>query len=240
MKKEPESSFNYEFIGRSTLGSQLTEIRKSLDMTRDEVLEKSKTGFSKSSLQAWENGEREPKLENLYELARIYGVHPWTLVSGEELAESDSPAPTEPANDEEYDYIPFYDIQASAGQGLFTDGATAPTKHLAFRKRWVQAKGLQADKLIALLTKGDSMEPTIKNGAVIIIDTRQIQPTDGNLYVIRIDEELYIKRVQLIPQGIRLISDNKAIYAPLDIKWADYTDDQLQVCGQLIHTSYDI
>lgn len=85
MNNKPESKLTSGFIGRKQLGSILTCARQASNMTRDDVVEKSKTGFSRSSLQAWESGEREPKLDNLYDLASLYNVHPWELLSGEPL-----------------------------------------------------------------------------------------------------------------------------------------------------------
>lgn len=83
MKNQPESGFDADFIGRKQLGEVLTQVRLRSDMTRDDVIAKSETGFSRSSLQAWESGEREPKLDNIYDLAKLYGVHPWQLISGQ-------------------------------------------------------------------------------------------------------------------------------------------------------------
>lgn len=83
MKFQPESGFNNDFIGRKQLGEVLTHARLESGMTRDDVVTKSQTGFSRSSLQAWESGEREPKLDNIYDLARLYSVHPWHLISGQ-------------------------------------------------------------------------------------------------------------------------------------------------------------
>ncbi len=196
-------------------------------------------GISYPTITRWKEGTSDPKISNIIALAKAGNVSLDWLIFG--IGNNKQDLTTKEINkNDEYVYIPFYDIQASAGIGLFTEGATAPTKHLAFRKRWITEKGLQANKLIALHTQGDSMEPTIKDGAIIIINTNETKVTDGKLHVIRIEDELYIKRVQRIPQGIRLISDNKKMYDPLDVKWEDYTPEQLQICGQLIHTSYDL
>lgn len=221
-------------MNREIIGKRLRETRESLELTRKEVTDLVSIGTT--TLQQWETGAREASLEIIEELAKLYKTTPQYIIFGD-----DNYTPKiDPSESCEYIYIPFYDIQASAGLGLFTDGAVEPSKHLAFRHNWANARGLQADKLVALLTKGDSMQPTIKNGAVIIVDTTDNNPADGNLYVVRIADELYVKRIQKIPHGIRLISDNKAMYAPLDINYNDYTDDQLQICGRIIHTSHDL
>ena len=240
MKNQPESGFNADFIGRKQLGEILTHVRQESGMTRDDVVAKSKTGFSRSSLQAWESGEREPKLDNLYDLARLYGVHPWQLLSGTDLPQS-APANEAPErNNDEYDYIPAYDVEVSAGNGAVCLGEATATKHLAFRKQWLKARGLTAKSLAALFTKGDSMTPTIPEGAAVIIDQSRNQALDGKVYVIRIDDRHFVKRTQwLIGGGLRLISDNK-FYEPLDITKADMEANNIQICGQVIHASYDL
>ena len=65
--------------------------------------------------------------------------------------------------------------------------------------------------------------PTIPDGAIILVDGNRIEPLDGKIYVIRIDERLWVKRVQWIPGGgLRLISDNR-IYGDTDITKANCT-----------------
>ena len=240
MNNQPESGFNADFIGRKQLGEMLTHVRLESGMTRDDVIAKSETGFSRSSLQAWESGEREPKLDNLYDLAKLYGVHPWQLISG---GTSHIPAPSVQANDvedDEYAYIPAYDVEVSAGNGSVCLGEATATKHLAFRKQWLKSRSLNAKSLAALFTKGDSMTPTIPESAVVVINREHTQPLDGKVYVIRIEDRHYVKRIQwLIGGGLRLISDNK-FYDPLDITKADMEATNIEVCGQVIHASYDL
>ena len=73
------------------LSLRLEQARKNARLTRDEVVQLAAqtSGFSRSSLQDWEQEDntREPKIEYLFDLARIYNVHPWTLLSGESLAQ---------------------------------------------------------------------------------------------------------------------------------------------------------
>lgn len=240
MNNKPESEFNSDFIGRKQLGEILTHVRQESGMTRDDVVTKSKTGFSRSSLQAWESGEREPKLENLYDLAKLYGVHPWDLVSGDTKPQPPSAAETKESLADEYAYIPAYDIEVSAGNGSVCLGEARATKHLAFRKQWLSSRGLKAKSLAALFTKGDSMTPTIPESAVVVINRDQTQALDGKVYVIRIEDRHYVKRTQwLLGGGLRLISDNK-FYDPLDITKEDMAACSIEVCGQVIHASYDL
>ena len=154
------------------------------------------------------------------------------------LGSSEQPATQKAANDEYY-YIPAYEIEASAGHGAFTEGATTPVKYLAFRKDWVHDRRLTPASLSAIFARGDSMEPTIPDGAIILVDGSRIEPLDGKIHVIRMDERLWVKRAQWIPGGgLRLISDNR-IYGDTDITKADLAHDDIQICGQVVNVSYD-
>ncbi len=61
---------------------------------------------------------------------------------------------------------------------------------------------------------GDSMLPTLKDGDFVLFDTSKNYPFDGKIMVIGIENLLYIKRVRVSPEGIFLVSDNKAVYEP--------------------------
>lgn len=226
---------------RQQIGQRLLDTRTAFGISRADVA--SCVGIGTTTLQQWESGAREASIETIHKLAQLYNVSPQHLIFGDTDAQ---PAPVSPATQppppehNDYAYIPFYDIQASAGHGLFTEGATQPSKHLAFRRRWLTAKGVQADKLVALLTKGDSMQPTIQDGAVVIVDTTKTTPIDGKLYIIRVGDNLLLKRTQWLINGdLSLISDNKH-YAPQTVSTTDMHEHNIQICGQLIHTSHDL
>lgn len=84
------------------------------------------------------------------------------------------------------------------------------------------------------------MVPTIPENSAIVIDRERNNALDGKVYVIRIDDRLYVKRTQWIPTGgLRLISDNKA-YDSFDITKDDMQANDIEVCGQVIHASFDL
>lgn len=80
----------------------------------------------------------------------------------------------------------------------------------------------------------DSMEPTIRKGDIVFIDTKINAYSGDGIYAFTIDGALFIKRVQkLVGGGYRLHSDNKD-YDPQDI-----TDDIYQTAkfiGRFIRT----
>lgn len=65
--------------------------------------------------------------------------------------------------------------------------------------------------LRALRVRGDSMEPTLRPGDIVVCDQNGWQG-DG-VYVIRDQDSAYVKRVRRIREGLEVISDNVA-YKP--------------------------
>lgn len=109
----------------------------------------------------------------------------------------------------EFALIPFYDIEASAGHGSLIDNEQ-PVSDMAFRKDWLKSKGLLADKCALIKCRGDSMEPTISDGDLLLIDTRVDSIQDDTIYIIQTDSHLIVKRIQQGLDGsITIISDNK-------------------------------
>lgn len=131
---------------------------------------------------------------------------------------------------EEFSLIPGYNVQVSAGAGSYPLSET-PSRYLAFRRKWLRYKGLYEKNLALVFVHGDSMEPTISDNNTVLIDTSKKELHDGEIYVLRTDNHLIIKRVQrLLGDVIRLISDNK-IYDPIEVLISK--DPNFQVIGKV-------
>lgn len=105
--------------------------------------------------------------------------------------------------------VPVYDVQASAGHGSLVE-SEPKVGHLAFRKDWIRDKGLEIKNLAIITAKGDSMEPTISDGDILLIDTSVDKIIDDTLYIVQADNHLIVKRIQQTLDGtLIIISDNK-------------------------------
>lgn len=237
-------------MNRKEIGQRLREAREKCGLSRDHVIALPEIEMSRSTLQQWEIGQTEPSLEKLAKLAQLYKVSPQWLIFGEGDSTAQAPAPATnpsleaPAKhvifDEEFVLIPMYDIEVSAGNGLFSQGVTEPIKHVAYRKDWIKSKGLDPYHLAVVCNNGDSMETTIPNGSCMLINLLKNQAFDGNIYIIRLDDRIFVKRTQWIPTGgLRIISDNP-IYEPFDLDKAYLASDDFEVCGEVIEISHII
>lgn len=111
------------------------------------------------------------------------------------------------ASNDEFTRIASYEVAASAGHGSDVVHE-AQTEPMAFRTDWLKREGLEPSKLAVIRAKGDSMEPTIADGDVLLVRlTNGDTPRDG-LHVLRMNDGLFVKRLQFDLGGVRVISDN--------------------------------
>lgn len=135
-----------------------------------------------------------------------------------------------PVDLSEFVFVPRYNIAAAAGNGAPVY-AEEPLFCLAFRRYWIENYVTkQPEKLSVITVKGDSMEGVLNHGDSILINHAETDPRDG-LYVLRIGNDLFVKRVQRIPGKLLITSANPS-YAPFEIDLS-HTDDDIAVIGRV-------
>ncbi|OFM35377.1 helix-turn-helix transcriptional regulator [Neisseria sp. HMSC068C04] len=184
-------------------------------------------GFSR----IWNEGGL-PKSETLKKIKQLKGCSIDWLLTGKGSPFPDSEVPKATATDtlgnpvdiDEFVFVPRYDIQAAAGHGQLV-GDEQPMFAMAFRRYWIENYVTRDIKNLSVISvKGDSMEGVLNDGDTILINHGQTTPRDG-LYVLRLNENLLVKRLQLIPGGIvNVISANEA-YPTFEIDLKNPTDD---------------
>lgn len=109
--------------------------------------------------------------------------------------------------------IPRYDeVRPSAGYGSLAI-SEVPTTRMAFEPNWLADLGVKAESAVILPAQGDSMEPTIMNGAPMLVDTSKTEVRNGFIYVFDVAGDLMVKRIERLPDGtINLLSDNSGKY----------------------------
>jgi phage repressor protein C with HTH and peptisase S24 domain len=179
-----------------------------------------KAGISDSTLRSVLDGA-SPTVDTLVALARAGGRTIDWLATGEDP----EVAPTLD-NLEKYGHmrallggqgfegfamIPRYDVKASAGYGAFNDTENV-VDYMAFREDWVR-RTLRVDpsNLVLITAIGDSMEPAIRAGDLLLIDTGLERVIDDAIYVLVKNGEVVVKRVQQFFNGaVTVKSDNCA------------------------------
>lgn len=103
--------------------------------------------------------------------------------------------------------IPLFE-RISAGFGAFTDEEITD---------YIMLPGLRNknNNVFAVNVVGDSMEPTIKDGSIIICK-KNMEIRNGEIGAFFVDDQAYVKRLKVTKNYIALISDNPN-YAPIYI-----------------------
>jgi len=133
-----------------------------------------------------------------------------------------------PVAEGKYVYVPQVTGRISAGSGRVPEEDAEV--RVAFRREWIRRKG-DADQMVLIKVEGDSMEPTLMSGDLVLVDRgRAFISPDGGVYAIALDDTIMVKRVQVLHpiDKLRIISDNKK-YDPIEIPV-----DQVKVNGKVI------
>jgi phage repressor protein C with HTH and peptisase S24 domain len=203
------------------------------------------TGVSPSAFRKWLRGEAEPSRERLVALAQAAGVPVGWLANGDgpepRIQGAATVARTRgtalPLDDrierDTFVVLPKRPEAAAAG----SEAPTPPraVEFIAFRRDWVRSVlGIEPDQLLVETALGESMEPVIQNGDLLLVDTTDRRFHSFGVYVVDISGERLVKRVQPRLDGsLSLISDNPAYqieHVPPD------RAETVQVIGRVLWT----
>lgn len=127
---------------------------------------------------------------------------------------------------EDFCMVPLYDVRASAGHGAWNDSERVK-KSLAFRRDWIASDlRVSPEQLMLVYVAGDSMEPTLSDGDVVMVDKSQRElASQPGVYVFLQEGALMIKRLQSMPgQRVLVISDNER-FARYELSATDFEGD---------------
>ncbi|WP_414502636.1 XRE family transcriptional regulator [Zymobacter sp. IVIA_5232.4 C2] len=180
-----------------SIGERLRSERKRLGLNQADL---GKAGGVQLLAQSnYENGKRTPSAEYLSAVAK-QGVDVQYVLTGVRAIQLDSFSSADAVS------IPVFDLEAAAGHGTPLDAENV-IYTFPLPSEFLDENGLNVSQCIMLTIRGDSMEPTLFDGDVVLVD-KSINKPDG-VFLISSDGELRVKRVQRVAGGAYiLISDN--------------------------------
>lgn len=109
--------------------------------------------------------------------------------------------------DEEFALVERADVAVSAGHGhvVFHEGRKSG---LSFRRDFLRAQGVNEANAVVVDVKGRSMEPSIPDGAVLLVNRAAKEIVNGRIYAFRSDGELLVKRLHVRGGQVIAVSDN--------------------------------
>jgi len=172
--------------------------------------------LSRSLAAKWKNTKATPSAEVLSKVAQYFGVTVDYLIGRSGLDPDNPPSPSRPGSR----WIPVL------GQVV----AGVPIEAVEEILDWeeIDAKTASQGEHFALRIKGDSMQPTLMAGDVVIV-RRQPTAENGDIVVALINgDEATVKRIKSRAEGLMLIPNNPA-YEPMF-----YTNHEIESLPLLI------
>ncbi|EFU2312625.1 helix-turn-helix domain-containing protein [Campylobacter jejuni] len=212
------------------ISQKIKNAREAKNLTQLELAKSS--GVSLDSIKRYETKESNITIHNLIKIAKVLDIDlnyfanvpklPLSLSSKMSLSQ-DKYVPKlenqqETLNDDMIN-IPFFEnVRASAGSGAYNDEES--TQALGLSKSFLrECFGLYSFiNLSVILGQGDSMAPTLPENCYLLIQQGEV--AEGEICVTRIEDELYVKRLQKRPK-LKLLSDNKA-YEPINLEGENF------------------
>jgi phage repressor protein C with HTH and peptisase S24 domain len=167
-------------------------------------------------------------------LYRKYGINPDWIETGRGkmfIAERDGSVIVP-----EYKSAPYVKARLCAGDGSFEVDEESIQDYWMFRADWLNRKG-SASHMILIDIYGNSMEPELKHGDTVMIDTSQRDILAGSISAVGIDDSIMVKRIEKHPGRLVLRSDNKD-YEPIFVGRDEM--DSVRIIGKIVWISRDV
>lgn len=237
----------------STFGERFKDLRQQAGLSQRELARR--VGVSGAAISQWESSVSAPENirgAGLERAARELGRSVSYLLTGRgsnrdrvEDGRSEYLRPlslwSNPADlpADQYVFLPRLEYQLSAGNGgPDPDSAYPVDTGAAFRADYAATKGWTPQTHFTLRAKGESMEPTIQDGAPVVVATNEKTIRSGRIYAILIDSEPFLKRLDKLPGGIvRVRSDNSSnpAFASYEVQ-----EDAIEVIGRAVWTPSEL
>lgn len=203
-------------------------------------------GISKGAFSRIWNEGSVPGSEHLVSIKSRTGVSlDWLLTGDGDLSLYEiKPVVAHPLIEErsgyeknEFTAIPRYNVQAAAGHGAI-NMMEEQLQPLAFRRDWLTARGLSPVSLAIVDVVGESMEPNLRDGDMVLIDRAQTEVSSGKTYVLRIDGHLLVKNLQLLPQGLIQVCSFNTGFAAYQVDLSNESLD-MAVIGRVVASMHE-
>ena len=193
---------------------RLRSLRKSRNLTQDKLA--TDLGIAKSTISMYENGNREPDFETLESIADYFNVSLASLISEHTaLGAGPSKGISIPVLGYVRAGIPIEAVEEILDYEEISQDMAAQGEYFA------------------LSIKGDSMEPKISEGDVVIVRKQDVVE-NGELAVVLVNgNDATVKRFYKNDNGITLISTNP-VFPPFVYSRKDVDELPVRVIGKVV------
>lgn len=184
----------------TTLKDRLKEARGEAGLSQGALAKLAKCG--QTTIASIENGRNKGSTV-ITQLATVLNVNPVWLAEGRPPKRTTSIG-AEKTNElieltthPDLLSVPRVKFKLSAGvSGYSVEPENGNGKPVFFRKDWFDLHNYRPEKLLAIRVSGSSMEPSLWDDDLVVINTDDTAPHDGDVFAMNYEGELVIKRMR--------------------------------------------
>ena len=195
-----------------TIGRNITKRLIEKDKTQQDMC--NDLGWKKGTVSAWVNGTRMPKMDKIDIMCKYFGCERDDLLfDAREIKMMRSVS------------IPVY---ARVAAGIPLEASEEIVDREEIPKKWTEL-----GDYYGLRIRGDSMQPRIEEGDVVIV-RKQSTADDGQTVIAIVNgNDAVCKKLKVYKDGIALVSNNP-IYAPMYFSTSDTQDIPVRIIGRVV------
>ncbi|WP_202300731.1 XRE family transcriptional regulator [Dryocola clanedunensis] len=195
------------------IGKRIRDLRQARNMTITDLA--AAIGSDAGNISRLETGKQKSFTEaSLAKIAQALAVPVYDLFAQAEpgfAVQKHSEADSAEMEAEEGYRVDILDVSASAGEGYVNSSDIVETIHaIVYNSEHALALfgGRPESAIKVINVRGDSMSGTLEPGDLLFVDVTVRQLESDGIYVFGFDEKIHVKRLQLVPDRILVLSDN--------------------------------
>lgn len=170
-------------------------------------------GFPYSTVTEWVNGKKYPRMDRIEIMANYFGIEMSDLIEDRENSQSKAHR------------IPVY--------GKVAAGIPLEMVEDIIDYEEIPAKWGDPSDFFCLQIEGNSMEPRIANGDVVVVK-KQADADTGDIVIFSVNgESASCKRLRKMDDGLMFIPNNNE-YFPKMYRWDEVKDLPVQILGKVV------
>jgi transcriptional regulator with XRE-family HTH domain len=206
---------------RKTMKNQLAQILRDKGLRQQDLAEA--LGVSRQTVGYWTKSETL-SAKTAASLSSYLGVPIGALLGvpvdgSEAVVKVTGDEPRRPG----FERITVYEVEGACGPSGVENGTELVAGFVDIAAWFVNSlPGVTSARSLQIISSsGDSMEPTIAKRSLVLVDTAQTRLSADGVYCLRVEAELYIKRVQRNLDGTLVLHSDNKLYEPMRIRRDD-------------------
>jgi SOS-response transcriptional repressor LexA len=131
--------------------------------------------------------------------------------------------------------IPLYDARLAAGPGSNNEGVEL-VEMLAFRTNWLRELDVSPSNAVLVKVTGDSMEPNLHSGDLVLIDRGRRQVKSGRVYAFTEGQDARVKRIERVDADTLALRSDNPLH-PLELRRGGDIN-MVKVIGQVVWSGH--